>query len=79
MKAGGRGGKGVEVKDRRGREVPSKRQHIINVSLKNELVPWWEKRVVPVIDREFEGNRSAFIVEAVRAYMDRYQNGVRRI
>ena len=58
----------------RKRRVPQITQRVFNVSVKAELLPWWESEVEPLI-KERGQTRTAFIMDAVRYSMHSRKGG----
>jgi len=50
------------------KRLPTSRQRVFNVSVKAELVPWWENEVEPII-KERKQTRTEFIMDAVRWFL----------
>ena len=51
--------------------VPMKKQRVFNVSVRDDLLPWWNGEVEPLIRKSHKGNRTAFIMDAIREKIER--------
>lgn len=60
------------------RKLPEVSQRVLKLSIKQSDVAYWESRVEPLIDQRYDGNRSAFIMVAVKDFVDR-QPRVRKV
>lgn len=53
--------------------IPSKREFVFNTRIRNEDVAWWKREVEPIIRRDFGGNRTAFLMDAVKRSVANYK------
>lgn len=51
-------------------KVPLKKQRVFNISVRDDLLDWWDRDVEPAI-KNSGMTRTAFIMEAVREKVDR--------
>jgi len=52
--------------------IPRKQDYVFSTRLRKEDVPWWKREVDPIIKRKFGGNRTAFLMDAVRRSVTRH-------
>jgi hypothetical protein len=46
--------------------IPSKTDFVFSTRLRHDDIAFWRDEVEPIIEQEFDGNRTAFIMDAVK-------------
>jgi metal-responsive CopG/Arc/MetJ family transcriptional regulator len=54
--------------------IPLKKQRVFNVSVRDDLLPWWNGEVEPRIRKSYKGNRTAFIMDAIREKIEKEES-----